>query len=216
MGFQNIITGDESWFYLQYPPLSKWVSSDSARPVAEVQTHYHQKVMFTVCFSGVGIQLIHLLPPKVNMNAVIFVEQVLCPIEKLFSSLKFPENAKLFVHYDNATAHVCKFTNDYLTTSTMERLPHPPYSPDISPCDFFLFGYLKHLLAGKSFSDGGALKEHIESLLKTISPATWQKVFSSWIERLDFVIESGGKYWNKKNEVSFSNILIVIFNLSSK
>ncbi|QQP52987.1 Mariner transposase [Caligus rogercresseyi] len=32
-----------------------------------------------------------------------------------------------------------------------ESLPHPPYSPDVAPSDYFLFADLKRLLAGKKF-----------------------------------------------------------------
>ena len=33
-----------------------------------------------------------------------------------------------------------------------ELLPHPPYSPDLAPSDFFLFSDLKRMLAGKKFN----------------------------------------------------------------
>jgi hypothetical protein len=31
-------------------------------------------------------------------------------------------------------------------------VPQLPYSPDLAPCDFFLFGYLKQHLEGKHFT----------------------------------------------------------------
>jgi histone-lysine N-methyltransferase SETMAR len=34
-----------------------------------------------------------------------------------------------------------------------ELLEHPPYSPDLAPSDFHLFGPLKKHLGGKSFAD---------------------------------------------------------------
>ncbi|QQP57739.1 Putative DD34D transposase [Caligus rogercresseyi] len=34
-----------------------------------------------------------------------------------------------------------------------ELLPHPPYSPDLTPSDYFLFADLKRMLAGKKFKD---------------------------------------------------------------
>jgi len=33
-----------------------------------------------------------------------------------------------------------------------ELLPHPPYSPDLAPCDFFLFPNMKKWLGGKRFA----------------------------------------------------------------
>jgi hypothetical protein len=34
-----------------------------------------------------------------------------------------------------------------------ELLEYPPHSPDLSTCDFHLFGPLKHHLGGKCFAD---------------------------------------------------------------
>jgi [histone H3]-lysine36 N-dimethyltransferase SETMAR len=34
----------------------------------------------------------------------------------------------------------------------LELLPHPPYSPDLAPSDFFLFPKLKEKLAGQRFA----------------------------------------------------------------
>ena len=50
---------------------------------------------------------------------------------------------EFFLFHDNAPAHkaasVCQFwTQKYVTT-----LYHPPYSPDLSPLDYFLFPKLK-------------------------------------------------------------------------
>jgi hypothetical protein len=35
----------------------------------------------------------------------------------------------------------------------MKRAPHPPYSPDLAPCDFYLFRHIKSRLAGASFEE---------------------------------------------------------------
>ena len=37
---------------------------------------------------------------------------------------------------DNASAHKCKLVQDFLETETVVQLSNPPYSPDLSPCDF--------------------------------------------------------------------------------
>jgi hypothetical protein len=31
----------------------------------------------------------------------------------------------------------------------MTQLLHPPYLPDLAPCDFFLFPWMKNVLKGK-------------------------------------------------------------------
>jgi hypothetical protein len=44
---------------------------------------------------------------------------------------------------------VCKF----LAKNSITEMDHPPYSPDIAPCDFWLFPKLKNALKGQKFAD---------------------------------------------------------------
>ncbi len=44
----------------------------------------------------------------------------------------------LFVlHYDNACSHGANSTQKFLQKNNMWLMPHPPFSPDFVPCDFF-------------------------------------------------------------------------------
>ncbi|UYV74077.1 hypothetical protein LAZ67_11002043 [Cordylochernes scorpioides] len=52
--------------------------------------------------------------------------------------------------YDNAPAHRAIIVQDYLAKHSVSVLPHPPYFPDIAPCDFFFFPKLKMRLKGKA------------------------------------------------------------------
>ncbi|UYV73923.1 K02A2.6-like, partial [Cordylochernes scorpioides] len=53
--------------------------------------------------------------------------------------------------HDNAPAHRAIIVQDYLAKHSVSD-PHPPYSPDIAPCDFFFFPKLKMTLKGRRFS----------------------------------------------------------------
>jgi hypothetical protein len=46
----------------------------------------------------------------------------------------------------------------------MKSAPHPPYSSDLAPSDFYLFGYVKRCLAGLSFEDADQLLAEVESV----------------------------------------------------
>jgi hypothetical protein len=50
----------------------------------------------------------------------------------------------------------------------MKKTPHSPYSPDIAPSDFYLFGYVQRCLAGRSVVDGEELFEAIRGVLHPI------------------------------------------------
>jgi len=46
---------------------------------------------------------------------------------------------KVLFHHDNAAAHTSALEKAKLVELGYELLPHPPYSSDFAPCDFFLF-----------------------------------------------------------------------------
>jgi hypothetical protein len=51
----------------------------------------------------------------------------------------------------------------------MTVIPHPPYSPDLAPCDFFLFPCMKGQVKGKRFADVGEGKKKTVEVLNNIS-----------------------------------------------
>jgi hypothetical protein len=59
----------------------------------------------------------------------------------------------------------------------VEQAPHLPYSPDLAPSDFYLFGYLKDRLQRQHFEDGDRLFDAIMALTGTIEKVALQRVF---------------------------------------
>jgi len=55
------------------------------------------------------------------------------------------------LHHDNAPAHTVLSIREFLAKKSIPVLPHPPYSPDLAPCDFCLFPKLKSNLKGHHF-----------------------------------------------------------------
>jgi len=83
-------------------------------------------------------------------------------------------------------------------TTTVTRLcrhiPHPPYSPDLAPCDFFLFPRMKGQMKGKRFANVSELKKKTLEVLN-ISTEEFQKCFQQWEKRWHKCIESKGEYF---------------------
>ncbi|KAG5341399.1 SETMR methyltransferase, partial [Acromyrmex heyeri] len=50
---------------------------------------------------------------------------------------------KMLFHQDNARVHTCPASMAIFNEFRYELLPHPAYSPDLAPCDYFLFPNLK-------------------------------------------------------------------------
>ena len=54
----------------------------------------------------------------------------------------------ILLQKDNARVHTCKVAMDAVEQNGYELLPHPAYSPDLTPSDFFLFPNLKKDIRG--------------------------------------------------------------------
>jgi len=52
---------------------------------------------------------------------------------------------KVILLHDNARPHVAKVVKKYLETLKWDVLPHPPYSPDIAPSDYWLFRRMQQI-----------------------------------------------------------------------
>ncbi len=63
--------------------------------------------------------------------------------------IKRPEMVKQewFLHWDNVPVHTATVVKNWLAARVIQVLPHPPYSPDLAPADFFLFRKVKEQLA---------------------------------------------------------------------
>ena len=57
--------------------------------------------------------------------------------------------------HDNAPAHTALSIREFLVKKNIPVLPHPPYGPDLAPCNFCLFCNLKLRLKGHHFRDDG-------------------------------------------------------------
>ncbi|GFW21956.1 histone-lysine N-methyltransferase SETMAR [Trichonephila clavipes] len=60
------------------------------------------------------------------------------------------------LHHDNARPHIARRVLDVSQQIYVKILPHPPYSPDKTPYDFWLFPQLKKPLRGKRFASNKA------------------------------------------------------------
>jgi hypothetical protein len=91
---------------------------------------------------------------------------------------------KFLVHANNARPHTTKLSTQYFNENRRKSAPHPPGSPDLTPSDFYLFGYVKKCLAGLSFEDADRLLAAVEGVLEALEKVTLQAVFLEWMDRL--------------------------------
>ena len=86
---------------------------------------------------------------QIEIDAVMYT--VLKKVKRFYNK-KRPSKGWSGVHLlqDNASSHKCEVVKSFLASEKVKVLNYPPYSPDLSPCDFFLFPRLKKMLSGNT------------------------------------------------------------------
>jgi histone-lysine N-methyltransferase SETMAR len=74
------------------------------------------------------------------------------------------------------------------------KIPHPPYSPDISPCDFWLFRFLKQNAKGIEHGSSTEVLKAVWTILAEIQRSDLVAAYEDAIEKLKGVIEIGREY----------------------
>lgn len=129
-------------------------------------TIYSKKCMITIAFSGNRLYCLGGLPKGTKFNQDYFVENILSTImENIKNSKKRAPIKKFNIHMDNCKIHNGVKSMTFLQAQKLDRVLHPAYSPDVSPCDFWLFGKCKNLLEEKEISSQDKLINEIISLL---------------------------------------------------
>ena len=82
----------------------------------------------------------------------------------------------------------------FWASEKVKVLNHPPYSPDLSPCDFFLFPRLKKMLSGNKYTSRSSLGSAIYQCLQQI-PKDCLSAFRDWVKRLQKCVSVKGEYF---------------------
>jgi histone-lysine N-methyltransferase SETMAR len=194
----HIVTGDESWVHLETPETKDQSKVGTPGPRKARKAH-PKKVMLTLFFDASGAVCTEFL-----RQGTISTPTYITTLRHLREDVrrKRPYWRKRgeappddwFLHQDNAPAHRSGECAEYMRKAGFNVLAHPPYSPDLAPCDFWAFGALKHHLAGAKYATAAELEEAVRHWLAHVGADAWRSVFDSWRRRLNRCIELDGDY----------------------
>jgi hypothetical protein len=74
----------------------------------------------------------------------------------------------------------------------MAVIPHQPYSPDLAPCDFFLFPEMKLKLKESQFDTIEEIQAEWQRVLDTLIEKDFQEAFQKWRRQWDQCVHAGG------------------------
>ena len=198
----NIVTGDETYVY-QYDPETKqqssvWLFPGETPPVKFKRSRSVSKQMIAVFFAKSGhVATVPLLERK-TVNAEWYINTCLPKVFEAWSARRPRTGTRhLLLHHDNASAHTAAATLDFLQENQVQLVTHPPYSPDLAPCDFFLFPLVKKELKGKAFETVEDARAFVEGQISGIPKSVWAGAVASWFRRMESCIQANGGYFEK-------------------
>ena len=116
-------------------------------------------------------------------------------------------------HQDNAPAHNSILDTDYLTKMGIKTVPHPPYSPDLAPCDFWLLPKLKEKLRGCRY-DTIEMKEAVTKVIDTPTQEDFHGALQKLLEWYNKCIAVEGDYF--EGDYSFMCVLSIKVPIQKK
>jgi histone-lysine N-methyltransferase SETMAR len=168
----KVVSGDESWVFAYDPEIkmqpSEWHTSSSQHPKESRATKSNIKVMLVAFFNDEEIVYREFVPTATSVNAAFYVKA----LTRLRESArgKRPQKWKndWALHHNNAPSHTAKAVQQFLARNNIPIVPHPSYSPDLAPSDFWLFLTLKMGRRGRRFATVKDIKENADARLRAI------------------------------------------------
>ncbi|GBM21097.1 Mariner Mos1 transposase [Araneus ventricosus] len=155
------------------------------------------KVMLTVCWDCKGAILAEFRKRGETVNTQSYYDLLF----KLRTAIRRKRPGLLhrgvLLHHDNAKPHTADLTRDTIANFGWSVLQHPPYSPDLAPSDFHLFGSLKQHLGVEHFADDDDVQHEVLLWMRQQPKEFYGAGIGALIKPLDKCINIGEDYVEK-------------------
>ncbi|GFS27223.1 transposase [Elysia marginata] len=195
---QRIVTGDRFWVHHCDPeskPQSmeyRHISSLSPRKFKVVA--YARKFMLTVLWDSEGIVHIEFLKQGNTVNSERYIS-TLRKLSVMLTRVRLTKHAIL--HHDNARSHTSRKTEEALHKINFVILPHPSYSPDLSPSDFYLFPKLKEHLRGNHYESDEDVEAAVRHWFRQKCVDFFKDGMRQLVRRWQLCVDRDGDYVEK-------------------
>ena len=196
----NLLTADETYVHMFEPQRradnKQWKRKDQKRPCIAKRTVSSKKMLYAIFFNSSEPVVQVPCPCGHTVTGRFYQNSVLKKVKELYNK-KRPSKGWSGVHllHDNASSHKCEAVKSFLASGKVKVLNHPPYSPDLSPCDLFLFPRLKKMLSGNKYTSRSSLGSAIYQCLQQIPKEDYLSAFRDWVKRLQKCVSVKGEYF---------------------
>ena len=141
------------------------------------------------------------VPKGRTVTAKFYKNVVLRKLKKYYKTRHPKTGLKhLRLLHDNAPARKAHLVTEFMGLKKVTVLPHPPFLPDLGPCDYFLFPKLKYHLSGKRYNSRNALGSAVYQYLMGIPIEEFENSFQKWIDWLKRCIQVDEEYFEGQSK----------------
>ncbi|GFX08716.1 histone-lysine N-methyltransferase SETMAR [Trichonephila clavipes] len=136
-----------------------------------------------------------LLPDNTTINSEVYCHQ----LDKLNDAIQQKRSELInrkgvLFHQDNARPHTSLIICQKLLQLEWDTMPHPPYSPDLAPSDYYLFRSLQNFLDGKTFTSNEEVKNHLDQFFASKDQTFYERGIILLPENGQRVLDQNDQY----------------------
>jgi histone-lysine N-methyltransferase SETMAR len=163
------VTGGESWVHHFQPETKKaskeWRHSTSPKPKKFCTQASAGKVMLTLFWYHQGSLVEHYMPKGTTVTSATYCDLLRTRLKPAIRSKHHRLlSTGVLLQHDYARPHTAHVA---IEDKHFECLPHPPYTLDLAPSDYHIFGPLKEAISGKTFRYDEEVQEAVHEWLCT-------------------------------------------------
>ena len=198
---EAIVTCDETWVHHSTPESKRasmqWRHPDSPPPRKAKTTASAGKVMATIFWDFKGVLHIDFLHGRKTINAQYYSSLLTEDVKPAIRGKRRKSQSSVIFLQDNARPHTAALTRETLEQLKWTVLPHPPYSPDLAPSDYHLFGPLKEFLGGKKFQSDAEVQSVVQNWMNQQPKSFFENGIKSLPDRWRKCVDIAGDYIEK-------------------
>lgn len=151
-------------------------------------------LMVTVFWDFKGVLYVDFLDGSKTMNSQYYSNLLTQNVKTALRKKRRKSPTSVSFLHDNAGPHTATLSRETLVKLKWTVLPHPAYSPDLSPSDFHLFRPLKEFLEDKEFQTDEEVKDAVRSWLEHLPKIFFEIGINPLPKRWQKCIELRGDY----------------------
>jgi hypothetical protein len=204
---RRILVTDESCFtrngIVNFRNTHSWAYEN---PHETVSRHFQHTFSVNVWLGVLGDNFIgpFFLPNRLTGEAYLHFLRTTLPT--LLEDISLENRLDVWFMHDGAPPHFSNNVKDYLNNTYGRKwigrngpVKWPPRSPDLTPADFFLWGWMKAIVYSKRINTQEELRNRITEAAETMknTPNVMRRARKEWIRRAKTCIDKNGGHFEQ-------------------